>query len=658
MVTGDDTLVQISGPSVDSVQVRLNGEAPKQFPRWGTETGNVMSRIEGLKAGRNTLDVEAEGQTTRIELMNHPRTGPVFSGRHQTPFFCETEQAGLGSPLDDHCSVETQVDYYYKSTKAPTEEEVANRRRAIPIGYKVLDPSGPGRPADLARTTTTTGQTVDYIVRRETGTINRGIYQIAFLHEPGSALPQPGLRSDGWNGRLVYRFGGGCRAGYRQGRLNSALQERSLSNGYAVAASSLNVFGNSCDDVVSAETLMMVKEHFIESFGVPVHTIGTGGSGGSMQQHLIAQNYPGLLDGITPTGSYPDIVTLLPSVTDCSLLASAFARNKLKWSEEQKTAVSGFATWGTCESWIRSNYSPGWIQPKTCASTVPSDEVYDSELNPDGVRCGLHDNQRNVYGRDPDSGLTRRTLDNVGVQYGLAAFNAGEISAEQFLELNENIGGYDADGNITSSRSVADPQALSTAYRTGRVNSGEGSLGSIPIIDARRYVDRKGNIHDRIRTFVTEARLARANGDSDNRVILTNHGTDVDPIQLMDQWLNNLEKDNEEGTIREKVIRDKPTGLENACWTPDSEMIVETGKDSGRCSELYKAHGDPRIVAGAPLTNDVLKCALKPVDSTEYKQPLSKAQLDRLRAIFLNGVCDYRRPGVGQQSIEGTWLDY
>ena len=43
--------------------------------------------------------------------------------------------------------------------------------------------------------------------------------------------------------------------------------------------------------------MMMVKERFIERFGVPDHTIGWGASGGSVQQHLIAQNYPGLLDG-------------------------------------------------------------------------------------------------------------------------------------------------------------------------------------------------------------------------------------------------------------------------------------------------------------------------------------------------------------------------
>ena len=38
-----------------------------------------------------------------------------------------------------------------------------------------------------------------------------------------------------------------------------------------------------------------------------------------MQQHLIAQNYPGLLDGIITSLSYPDTVTVIPGIVDCSL---------------------------------------------------------------------------------------------------------------------------------------------------------------------------------------------------------------------------------------------------------------------------------------------------------------------------------------------------
>ena len=52
--------------------------------------------------------------------------------------------------------------------------------------------------------------------------------------------------------------------------------------------------GNNCyNDPLSAETMMMVKEHFIETYGEPLFTVGWGTSGGSIQQQLIAQNHPG-----------------------------------------------------------------------------------------------------------------------------------------------------------------------------------------------------------------------------------------------------------------------------------------------------------------------------------------------------------------------------
>src|SRR6185295_10084840 len=107
----------------------------------------------------------------------------------------------------------------------------------------------------------------------------------------------------------------------------------------------------------------------------------------------------------------------------------------------------------------------------TCQPPVPRGLIYDALKNPKGIRCSVYDNQVTIYGRDPKTGFARRPLDNTGVQYGLAAFNAGKITAAQFLDLNERIGGYDDDGNAIDRRSVADHEALRIAYRTGRVNS-------------------------------------------------------------------------------------------------------------------------------------------------------------------------------------------
>ena len=78
-------------------------------------------------------------------------------------------------PLDADCSVKTVVAYVYK----PVDGK----------GFKPL-PSLTRLPPDVAQTTTSLGERVPYVVRVETGTIDRGIYQIAVLHDPTSG-PAP-----------------------------------------------------------------------------------------------------------------------------------------------------------------------------------------------------------------------------------------------------------------------------------------------------------------------------------------------------------------------------------------------------------------------------------------------------------------------------------
>ena len=522
---------------------------------------------------------------------------------------------------------------------------------------------------DVAKTTVD-GKTVDYIVRRERGTINRAIYEIAMLGDPSAPAPDPWTSAAGWNGRLVYSFGGGCAAGYRQGLPGGALTDDFLSKGYAVSVSSLNVFGNNCDDVISSETAMMVKEHFIEEFGVPVHTIGIGGSGGAIQQYMMAQNYPGLLDGLMPQISFSDNA-IYESVIDCTALDHAFGSTKTAWNDDQKAAVSGYATWKTCsEGWMSrgaaTSLANNQIKAVACNPAIPKTLAFDPMSNPSGARCDYFDDLVNVYGKDPKTGAARRALDNVGVQYGLRALNAKQISFDQFLELNELIGGHDADGNIAAARDIADPAALKIAYQSGRVNTGGGSLSVVPILDTRGYFDMAGNLHDRFRSMVTRARFKAANGSADNMVTLMFPPSGKAPlssgdlVSMMNQWLDNIADDASNSSAEVKVARDKPAGLMDACWTPEGEKIVEplTFDGSGRCNQLYPAHEDARMVAGAPLTDDVLKCSLKLVDLKDYAQPLTPDQLARVKAVFPQGVCDYSRPGVAQQRVDGTWHRY
>ena len=57
--------------------------------------------------------------------------------------------------------------------------------------------------------------------------------------------------------------------------------------------------------VLGGETALMIKERFVERYGVPRYTVGIGGSGGAIQQYLYGQNHPGLLDGAIPRTRTP-----------------------------------------------------------------------------------------------------------------------------------------------------------------------------------------------------------------------------------------------------------------------------------------------------------------------------------------------------------------
>ena len=50
------------------------------------------------------------------------------------------------------------------------------------------------------------------------------------------------------------------------------------------------------------------------------------------------------------------------------------------------------------------------------------------------------------------------------------------------------------------------------------------------------------------------------------------------------------------------------------------------------------------------MTENILKCQLKPLDSADYlPATLNTAQLARMDVAFPGGVCDWSRPGIGQQ---------
>jgi hypothetical protein len=378
-------------------------------------------------------------------------------------------------------------------------------------------------------TTTTAGLTVPYVVRVERGTLNRGIYDIAVLFDTTKPWTAVAPQAQ-WNGKVVYSFG----ASTGQPRLQFRSEQNwaddaALSRGFMVVDNSLTDSLFNSNRIVNAETLMMMKEYIVDHYGEIAYTLGNGCSGGSIQQNTAASIFPGLLDGIQPSCDFSDSITTGLEVTDCVLLVNFYVRPE--WAalmtgltqaqiNAKKTAINGHLDQLGCHSWNNSfgfnnkpgNYVPtlvinaaGAIAPSGAPRNncrLPAALVYDPVTNPTGTRCGDVDLAAAVWGTTtgiaPGSRRALKTGDNVGIQYGLKALLAGAITAEEFVTLNEKIGGADADSNATAARSVADLPALDIAYRSGIVSSGQ-NLGKLPIIDSRGY-DEQG-IHYIWRSF-------------------------------------------------------------------------------------------------------------------------------------------------------------
>ncbi|MDP1932874.1 MAG: DUF6351 family protein [Gammaproteobacteria bacterium] len=684
LISGGNALIEITSTvaAANELSFKIN-ELPVKFDIHSTGYADGLytykALVTGLADGTNTLQVTAGSGAAMMSLMNYPITGPIISGEHQTPYFCLAELSpeadgskrrfaiGNGEFLDDaatdqFCSLPTRVDYVYRSN---AEGETFKPLSDVSV-----------RPADLAVTTTLEGVETPYIVRLETGTINRAIYQIAMLHDPATPAPTAHAPSVAWNDRVVYTFGGGCQPGFFQATsTGGVLRDSMLAEGYAVVSSTLNVNNTGgCNDVISAETAMMVKEHFIENYGEPVYTIGNGGSGGAMQQLLIAGAYPGILDGIIPSMTFPDAVSYMTDSEECAMPFRNFVNDPaLGLSEETKAIIGGWPNWYLCD--VSLGERPDRIAPDDCSEEIPVAERYDPVTNPNGVRCSIYDGMRNVFGEKlyPEINTAREFArsphDNVGVQYGLVALNEGHIDKTLFLDLNEKIGGWSIDFMPTAERVAGDDDAIRIAYETGRITSGAAGLSMVPIIDDRTYLDFEGNFHASIYSFVTRARLERDNGHADNYVIRRHFsGLSLadENLALMDQWLAALKSDTSDLPLLDKIVRTKPADLQDDCFAENGERIVEKAvfdpdrlfdNTGSRCNSIFPPHAGLRLVAGGPLSNDVLKCQLKPIDYSDYNIAFTDEEKVRLEATFPEGVCDWSKPGVHQE-VNEIWLSY
>jgi Tannase-like family of unknown function (DUF6351) len=204
-VSGGDALVRVEGPRGRQDDVRVLRNGGDVTGAFELDHGALVGLVDGLRLGRNRVSVyDRRRRVASARLRNYPIEGPIFSGPHQRPFVCKTIQASLGEPLVDNlqgeglrvlapdgstagwsrnCSATTRVDWLYRRTSG---------------GNLVPLPPGP-LPADVATTTTLDGRTVQFIVRRERGTINRFIYSLAMLADPAAGDTD----TSRWSRRLV-----------------------------------------------------------------------------------------------------------------------------------------------------------------------------------------------------------------------------------------------------------------------------------------------------------------------------------------------------------------------------------------------------------------------------------------------------------------------
>ena len=557
-------------------------------------------------------------------------------------------------------------------------------------------------PADIATVTTDAGVRVPYIVRLERGTTSRGIYDLAVLHNPAqtvSTFTPPAA----WNGKLLINFGSSTGQPRRQARPQAAWSgsDAQLSRGVMVLSHSMLDSARNSNRVLMSETIQMMKEHIADSYGPIRFTIGSGCSGGAINSNMAGSIQPGLLDGITTTCTYPDSESTAIEVGDCVGLVDAY--QKPEWLalmtgqtqaqiNARKAAINGHPDQSACHAWynafgsnaraglynarfVSNNISGAITQQPTQTNNceLPNSAVYDpanAAATANLPRCNAWSWAESIWGKVPGSPAARETRDNTGVQYGLKALRDGAINAEEFVTLNTIIGGYDRDSTPRAERAVADTAALEVAYRAGIVASGR-QLAKMAIIDMRGWDDSNitvppgGNppsapIHHQWFSFGLRDRIVADAGDANNQALwrfartgLAPPGAmSIDAFLGMDQWLTTLKADTSSRTVEAKVRAARPASTADFCLLPSDATQTVKVTDAAVCNAdpFLSPSLSPRQVAGGPRAENVLKCQLKPLLRADYAAgTFSDAQWARLQAAFSSGVCDWSRPGVGQQ---------
>jgi hypothetical protein len=679
----------------------------RQVKKIAIETDNTL-----LKINRHISETKRPE-----EVFNFPieigQLGPaenLYSGSNQYPFYCMTLDSKLGQPVVDnkdgfgvpvYRSIDQQEEIvgYSKDCGAISRlsyYRINKQQEIIPIN-ELTEQTSPQ----------------DSVFRIEQGTINRFIYTIVMpitRSEVGNRLAKTA-----WNKRLIYQFNGGSGIGFRQGKqaatkvIKRRLQQ--LLDGYAVISSSGNRTSNTYNMLLAEDTARRVKKQFTSLYGQPLYTVGVGASGGGIAQYLIAQNSRGILDGLLPLYSYPDMITQTTYAFDCDLLNNYFifrAKKRKTWQDwTKRQTIEGL---NTINNFPQKNR---YLQPinQLMAGFVPTIPKGNSEcINGYFGLSSFINNPKQGFIRDffhPDvvkntqwsywqdlvhilgtneQGYALSTWDNVGVQYGLVALKDSQISIAEFIDINKKIGSWQPQDkmkaeflltpfghsaplwlslwgnqnisklkNNLAPRHMGSVEAMQAAYRSGQVFIGKVSL---PIIDIRHYLEDDLDMHHVSATFYSRLRIEQANGHAKNHIVWLAH-KNFNPVpqafKIMDQWLL--------GTRSHDVVAAKPKNLQDSCFANDGSILARgdniwdgswNNKALGACQKVYPMYSTSRIQAGANFSGDTFKCQLIPIskaiDKGIYGDVNVFDSFNELMEIFPLGVCDYEQRDVGRPS--------
>ncbi len=629
LVSGGDALVEIVAPDLEKAKVLLNGRDINST-MMRVNDGTLRGLINGLKLGENELQVIlGKGGVLRETVINHPKGGPVFSGPQVQPWTCTNEKA-----VDEKCNQPAEFTFKYvpQSKFDLFAESFDPESPGLPDAFLPYDPNNPPPPEDIAQVTTDEGVTVPFIVRTETGVMNRDRYQIMTLFQPGQSwnalAPQ-----EQWNRKILIHHGGNVGVSYGMGQppngdISGTAPEGAetllgdsisvaLARGFVTLSTAQANLGHNVNLVTAAESLVMAKEHIVEQYGPVRYTVGTGCSGGSIAQQHIANAYPGIYQGLIVQCSYPDVWTTATQFADYNLLneylgnqVSQDPADLLAFVESLLTSPVLAVQWPALYGHLPVNpvvsdlafFPSASPDQQNCPGLAGKANVYDPETRPDGLRCGLIDYMVNQFGtRTPEvwspneqllsRGFAGIPLDNTGVQYGLKALQNGVITGDQFLAVNRDIGGLDVDINYQADRFKADPEALEHAYRTGAINTAD-NLANVPIIDLRG--PDPGIAHDAFHSWQTRARLQETQGHADNHVIWYGAfplaGDTVfttEALLVMDQWLTAIEADRSQLSVPDKVVANKPVTARDRCLSLSAPFSAEGPKAPYTGNLLY-----------------------------------------------------------------------